>query len=353
MEEIEGKSEIERLRMNCETSHRERLNGGMVRKRDRHNSMEACRCYSRPPRRTANHSHPWLLICHGQERQRQTFYDLLEDRYYTKIVADMRNKYCYSTNISEWLVLEDKDSLECQLWNINSSCTVKIPSSGEDVTNCMFILSSPPQGDTNGHIMLIDRDKNILQFCALGEDAFQQRTIGLQNHDERFDYGVVFKGAIYLMTSYCTLFEVKIVAASSLQVTELTSGDLSNLRPPWIYSFQHYLVESNDELLLVLRLMSVVTRKTLNFLVFRMNLSQRVWERVKSLGEKTLFLSADGTNTLSFPPSDPRMKKNSIYYALGKQRSLYLFDMEDHSISILLPCPIVNRRSSEFKWIMI
>lgn len=96
--------------------------------------------FHRPP---AKHQvHPWLLIRHGSAWHRQTFCDVSEDHYYTRIILDLCNKQIYPTS-REWLVLRDWYSEECCVWNPNSMEKVQLPRAAHIDLDCCFLTFSP------------------------------------------------------------------------------------------------------------------------------------------------------------------------------------------------------------------
>jgi hypothetical protein len=70
--------------------------------------------------RHAHHSFlsviPQLVICDGKQKQRQTFFDVSKDRYYTESIPEMCNKFIYACSHG-WLVLVDLNFEDCFLWN--------------------------------------------------------------------------------------------------------------------------------------------------------------------------------------------------------------------------------------------
>jgi hypothetical protein len=69
--------------------------------------------------RHAHHSFlsviPQLVICDGKQKQRQTFFDVSKDRYYTESIPEMCNKFIYACSHG-WLVLLTVESPASQTW---------------------------------------------------------------------------------------------------------------------------------------------------------------------------------------------------------------------------------------------
>lgn len=303
--------------------------------------------YSRPPSDNS-HGCPWLLILHGSAAHRQTFYNILEDHYYTRIIPDMLNQRTCPTS-SEWMLLEDCDSEECCLWNPSSMEKVQLPRARGIVYDCCFLSSSP--GDPHCTIFLVDKSESVVWFCGLGyHDAFREQKV---EHDDggRLSGAVMYKGEMYLLTWKCNLVKLDLVG-SELRWTQFTSPDFSHLLPTWSHSCRYFLVPSGDELLLVRSLYTgggIAFSNLSGFLVLRMNFNSRGWEKLSNIGARTIFIS--NRNCLS-EDCQGKFKRNCIYYARSGDRRLYLYDLEDQSISVSLPCPIAHRRPV-LEWIMM
>ena len=56
---------------------------------------------SYPP--TDPQSYPWLVICDGYDKEKQTFFSISKDYFHTRNIPKMRNKLIY-TSCDGWLV---------------------------------------------------------------------------------------------------------------------------------------------------------------------------------------------------------------------------------------------------------
>ena len=75
--------------------------------------------YSLPP--SLCQSQPWLMIYHEQDAQRQTFFDISKNYYYSKIILELCDKgICRSCSSYGWLILKDYTSHDCSLLNLVS-----------------------------------------------------------------------------------------------------------------------------------------------------------------------------------------------------------------------------------------
>ena len=117
---------------------------------EKENNKEQRPTYSKFP--SLAQSQPWLVFVHGKNRQRQTFFNILEGRYYVKIIPEMRNKRICSS-CHGWLVLKDLNSQDCFFLNPMTLEKIQLPSlHGFKMQSCN--LSSPPT-NTKSYLFFI------------------------------------------------------------------------------------------------------------------------------------------------------------------------------------------------------
>ena len=80
--------------------------------------------------------------------------------------------------------------------------------------------------------------------------------------------------------------------------------------------------------------------KILGFLIFQMDFSSRVWVQVNNIGGWTIFLSRyyglEHKAISCF--AEKGIRQNAIYFTKPFDRLIYVFDLEDDSISNSLSC---------------
>ncbi|GMY11890.1 F-box protein SKIP23-like [Fagus crenata] len=192
------------------------------------------------------------------------------------------------------------------------------------------VLSSSPTKDKSFIALAILHNPHELAFCKNGDPGwtfihnatcFNEDVI---YHNELF-YAVNTQGVIAVYD----LHGENSPKVSIIETRKQFGGDMQ------------YLVISGDELLLVKRYFNLILNhephyKTVWFEVFRMNRSERPeWERVRSLGDRMLFVG--GISSLSLSSSDFRgCSGNCIYYGGGFQyHDLGIFKLWDGSIEPL------------------
>ena len=117
-----------------------------------------------------------------------------------------------------------------------------------------------------------------------------------------------------------------------------------------ILCYKTYLIGSDDELLLVYRIFSSKFKEcdmVSNFEIYRFDRLKSSWMKVKNIGKRTIFLSGNEGKCRLI--SDVGIKENSIYFT--RYRNLYVFDLNDQSITVSVPCPKVSKNLSHLYWI--
>ncbi|KAL6988263.1 hypothetical protein U1Q18_014012 [Sarracenia purpurea var. burkii] len=85
--------------------------------------------------------------------------------------------------------------------------------------------------------------------------------------------------------------------------------------------------------------------------VLRAEFSKMEWVEIESIGQRTIFL--DNNSGMASSSVEAGTRSNCIYFVDFRDKNLYVFDMEDRSITTLLPCPNVSRHDSLPCWIWL
>ncbi|OMO81991.1 hypothetical protein CCACVL1_12116 [Corchorus capsularis] len=111
---------------------------------------------------------PWLILSHGDQGEKQTFYSISEDQYYTRMIPEMENKIILPSSSSlEWMVLMDYDDGKNDyiLFNVGTLEKIQLPFDMDD-PYAVLMTATPP----NGHIVFMKAKGNheecIFQFCC-------------------------------------------------------------------------------------------------------------------------------------------------------------------------------------------
>lgn len=311
---------------------------------------------SYPP--TDPQSYPWLVICDGKDKERQTFFSISKNYFYTRTIPEMRNKLIH-TSTNGWLVLKDLDSNNLCLLNPTSKEMMQLPRLVDipvfpDDDICI-LTATPDDPNHQFHVVFIHSKTCTFYFCQLGDEKFYKQTF--EENGSKYICSATFYGgkihlSIYFGVPAGDLLYTAEIVGREIYFNKLAVEDIGKSLPITIFGFQTYLIESCGELLFVKRMsFGSYGRKVHSFLIFRMDFSKKAWVQVKNIGERAIFIS-DRSNISCFVPENG-VKRNSIYFTITSSRFLYVFDLEDDTITKFLPCPTVTRRELYLDWVRL
>ena len=123
------------------------------------------------------------MFCHGKDLQRQTFFSISEDRYYTRIIPAMRDKVIhYSSN--GCLVMKDNDFKNNFFLDLVSMELIQLPPVEFDYQVCILWKNSR---DSNCRIWFINNDFSM--SCQPGDREYVKKEIQFEDEEEEEDYG--------------------------------------------------------------------------------------------------------------------------------------------------------------------
>ncbi|KAL4605703.1 hypothetical protein ACB092_09G049400 [Castanea dentata] len=307
---------------------------------------------SYPP--TDPQSYPWLVICDGYDKERQTFFSISKDYFHTRNIPEMCNKLIY-TSCDGWLVLKDIDSKNLCLLNPTSKEMMQLPTL-EDITDQFdCILTATPSDPYNQcYVLFIDPPTCTFSFCQLGDKKFYKQT--LQANGSVFVKSATFHGGkIYLLIYFGISGSLSYTAefvGGEIRFNKLAIERFDKSLPADVVCYRDYLIESCGELLLVNQMFfGSYRRKVYGFVIFRMDSSKNAWVQVKNIGERAIFISE--RSKISCFVAENGVKRNSIYFTMTFSRFLYVFDLEDDTITKFLPCPTVACRELDLDWVIL
>ncbi|OIT00398.1 PREDICTED: uncharacterized protein LOC109228925 isoform X2 [Nicotiana attenuata] len=308
---------------------------------------------------------PWLLICHGECRENQTFFSISEARYYDRSIPELQNKMICAY-AQDWLVLFDVEYCDCYLWNANSEEKIQLPPLPEDgYVRCL--LSRPPDDPECCILFLIDESREddiyvgrrTFYFCKPGyNEGFHKQEMQLDD-DELGDW-TVFNGKFYALMSDESILVLLDVDNDLGTITITPMVD----QPAFDYCGYldmprsgRYLIQSScgdDHMLLYLHKLYFYNSKELyGFFLFQFDFEEKAWKKLTSIGESAVFLSDRwGSGGITCSTRGANIKKDSIYFIERDDRFLYVYDLERKSMSISLPCPYVDVEES-FQWLSL
>lgn len=336
---------------------------------------------------------PWLMLPpsrshHHQSSSRRGFYSLSDNKvhFFTLPEVSITRRRCGSS--FGWLVMLDEtpamflinpltkaklhlpplssfpNVMNFTFYNIGKEYTLK---TGEgDVYYCNLkemrdsfikkvIFSASPSNKSDYIALAILNQTGDLAFCKKGDQSWKFMP-DAQSYCEDVIY---HKGLFYAVNKF-----------GSIVVCDL-HGDSPKVSfintPRQLGGDMQYLVSSVNELLLVTRYLELefdvdqhqldILYKTIEFRVFRLDLSGPKWEIVTRLDDRALFVGEN--SSLVICASDfPGCKGNCIYYTddysewnydgANGDHDLGVYDLEDGSVEAL-PCYPKNSYSGR-RW---
>ncbi|GAV56692.1 DUF295 domain-containing protein, partial [Cephalotus follicularis] len=202
------------------------------------------------------------------------------------------------------------------------------------------VLSSSPSEGTDFVAIAILNNSGGLAYCRNGDTGW---TI-IQDAHSYYEDVISYKGVFYAVDKFGEIAVCNVrgghVGVSFIETPSQIGGDMQ------------YLVELGGEFLLVTRFIHLepdiepnhLVFRTKRFEVFRLDRTERKWERLTNLGEQMLFLGRN--SSLSLSAADfPGCVGNCIYYTDNNLETHYngvfgehdvgLFNLSDGSIEPL------------------
>nr|GMD40236.1 F-box/kelch-repeat protein At1g57790-like [Ipomoea batatas] len=296
-------------------------------------------------------SHPWLLLCQNKQG---TLYSITQQRYYKIDCSFMYNKYERAHTCKDgWMVLHDCDNFDILLFNVYSRERVQLPNLKLN-THFAYLSSNPH--DPSCYVILTKKITDfdlIINFCKIGEQAFVTQRLC---DDTLLTSFTSFGGNLYGLRKYSTTLVRIEFNDQSAQFQEVIGGNLfdeSSSRPKWSGSYTNgYITESCGEILLVVKIyFAKMYCQVENIRVYRADLCKRRWVEMKTIGKRTIFLGSVG-GIFCINNNNANVRNNCIYFIEEDDRNMYIFYLDDRSVSINLPCPHVGKKNIISRWIL-
>nr|GMC71311.1 F-box/kelch-repeat protein At1g57790-like [Ipomoea batatas] len=306
---------------------------------------------------------PLLVYFHGKKSNTQTFYDIERDNYEVKKIPDMFNKYVGKSSHG-WSVMIDVNmrSGTCFLLNIASLEKIKLPP--WKFRTPMFSILTLPPSDPKSIVAFFRPGISSVMFCHLDEKVWTEWE--LDDDDDDYDYESVIscEGKIYCFT----LKKMKVLDAEMRQ-SRVEKIKLPEWEVPGAMFFTRYFIESLGEIFVVIIIhYSWSMFKIRDVFVYKLDFEKAKWIRVNNLGVKRVFFISGETTSMSCSSigSSGRVKENSIYIIPpfsneneemsfsneNEKMSIYIYDMEEKTITTQKFCSNVVYNVSAGQWIM-
>ncbi|XP_026449192.1 uncharacterized protein LOC113349430 [Papaver somniferum] len=332
---------------------------------------------------------PWLVFQHGKGMKYHAFYDPCEpnNKTCTKFIPELSGKiYWQKPCFQGWLVIldifdEDACACHCFLWNPVSMESVKLPNLFQWLTDYHFyncVLTLPMSNNIKESMVyfLLEHhttSENLLVYSHPGAKQWQSKCLDEYYEDlSRFVRSFHYlKGKLYILCYSEWHIEIEINQQQQHHLGHdhhyndqtLSVRRFQVKRYPYLQhaagsttSLISHHVESFDDIFRVniffsLRNMNKPYAPASILQVLKLDFSLMAWVEVRSLGDDVLFI---GRQTRAFcSAADMALKRGCVFYTLPNDKSLYIFEVEDDGITVVLPFSKLPTPWFSGDWIMI
>ncbi|CAL4947485.1 unnamed protein product [Urochloa decumbens] len=258
-------------------------------------------------------SRPLLIRFNGDDQP--TIMDPFDGsfREVTLQLDALQGKQCLDCFQGEWLLMFDGGTKECFLVSLVSLSRISLPPLLTPLENIyMCALSSPTLPDCT--IMFIserikyggggggdgdEEEERYLVYCRPGDEEWWElddETDG--TYHAIFDKIVGSQGTMYVRTDMHTFVAVNAALSSSSDACIERRGIPHPSTMRW--SRKEYLVESDGDVFLVqFYTHGFYNSEVVDIDIHRLDTSGYVWEKVESIGDRTIFVSSSNCVVLS------------------------------------------------------
>ncbi|XP_043687905.1 probable F-box protein At4g22060 [Telopea speciosissima] len=224
-----------------------------------------------------------------------------------------------------WLVMLSPYLPNCFVLNPFTGTRIDLPcfnNLGVDISKVIFlsnpldITSKKPNFDCT--VVALNSLKTELNMCRLGDESCT--IMKLDGHGQILGSLIFYKGEIYVMSRSGELWTVNLAGPKpsahkrEIVFPEIISSSLHE------YQVECYLVESEENLLLILRFKKKRVRKTVKFMIYRLveSAAEYMLERVPFLADdQVLFVGRFCSKSVS-TSQWKGLQGNSIYFTDDK-----------------------------------
>ncbi|KAL3641178.1 hypothetical protein CASFOL_016146 [Castilleja foliolosa] len=300
---------------------------------------------------------PFLLtLQRGNEKQ--SICRPLESRSQTISFLILVDK-CIVASAHGWLVLVDAFNYECCLWNPYCSKAIielpKLQESNYMYTKC--VLTKPPT-EPDCHILFNSSCYTFQSFCKIGDVQYEHHYI---IEEETRLYAIAsLKGKIYGIISPGYKFVTVEFVGTTIELRSI----LINGEQPWslpvvkrnlvVLDFADLInSHSGDEFLLVIK---ELTHHNYyidgpEYRVFRVDVNRMECIEVDDIGDHAILIGYYGSMFCCSSKVTNTFQPNTIYHTSHLRARVYVYDLDDKSITWWLPPDVVDIKLSGNYWV--
>ncbi|KAL3653937.1 hypothetical protein CASFOL_003618 [Castilleja foliolosa] len=305
---------------------------------------------------------PWLLITDGSHNEKQYLYNISDNRYHRLNGFPEFHDMKVLASAYGWLVLVNPKTDYTYIWNPISMAKIDI---GQLNIHDAYIfekcvMSKPPSEPdcrlvfytiTGGHqafLQLVDDDNIIHKY--LPDDTYR---------DVMLMAVVSFRGTLYgFLHPGCRFVTIDfdnetVEFRPILKLVDQQPWDMPWPNREWALYWDDHMIESpcGQELLLVRKMfLCQFSPDKFDFRVFRLDVERKEYVELDSIGDRAIFISHCGGG---FCCDTGIFRRNCIYYTVkqGMSRSVYVYDFNYRSTTLLLPCSAARLTLSANYWV--
>lgn len=290
-----------------------------------------------------NECSPFLLRDVDVDNDCHSFICPFHGKCYKLNLPGSYKKYRCRNSSHGWLFMIDRNSEETFLLNPFTGARVDLPRWNRYAVHRVVLSSAPTE--PNCTVIIFKFGYRGFQFCRVGGDEWKVECFSPAVPMN----GIVIKKRLYLLCySDYSLSDTEAAIAAANTATQLTLEFVKQPRFTGIESA--HVVESGEELLLVIRYVVQILNSNTRFIVFKRDRRTSSWVPLKKIGNRVLLLGDMyfGYYSASFIATEMGCKENQIYfqYRKGVRYSWCIFNMEDSSFKSASWDPFLERANS-------
>ncbi|KAK2984848.1 hypothetical protein RJ640_004673 [Escallonia rubra] len=312
---------------------------------------------------TTLREYPCLLYRHGEDYKGQTCYTLSTSpssphgctvSSYECTIPELHGKKTMASCHGWWVLSDDSDDTLYSLWNPATSESIilpPIPESKHDnplQIECCTLSSAP--GNPDSMLLLLQAKIQSILVCGLGDKQWSTEMHYRDDIEDLLWRPISCNGKLY--AKRCgepNLARIDIARHTTNDdqyslVVKPTNCWL--LRPPLSHSFAvaTQMVESCGDLFTTcIALGGISFEEAIAIEIYKLNFITMVWEKVDSVKDRAFFLDSGGSTSRSCSAAASNESSSNItgdcVYFMDYKKSLYIYHIEDGTVSVLLPCP--------------
>jgi hypothetical protein len=255
---------------------------------------------------------------------------------------------------------------ELFLWNPRTHQKIELPHLIHGNVISDYILSSSPTAiDQVCSIFLFSWHTASIFYCQLGDDqwtevdyreelefalAMKGKKVPLIRYKSYLTNPVYCDGCVYAETfgSFLVVIEIKHgyrglkINPTLVLMPTLPSTKLRRIRR---------LLESNNELFHIE--IFHIRDKVISVVVYKFEFSLLVWEKVKSVKDTMFFISyVDSHTSFACQANNSETEGGRIYLTLHNKNFVYIYNIEENSITFSQPFSDLPETPSHLMWFM-